>query len=67
MENVFNNCGSKREFPVDTVVKNTPAKQGMWVRSLGWEGRLQKEMRTRWSESLAGYSPQGYKELDTTY
>ena len=54
MEHVFNNCGSRREFPVDTVVKNPPAKQGTWVRSLGWEGRLEKEMRIPWTEESGG-------------
>ena len=35
-----------------TVVKNLPAKQETWVRSLGWEDPLEKEMATH-SSTLA--------------
>ena len=28
------------------MVKNLPAMQETWVRSLGWEDRLEKEMAT---------------------
>ena len=31
------------------MVKNSPAKQEMWVRSLGKEGSLEKEMATHTS------------------
>ena len=61
------------------MVKNLPAMQGTWVRSLGWEDSLQKEMtahsesilawRIPWTEELAGwatYSPWGRKEPNTT-
>ena len=34
-------------FPGDSVVKNLPAKQESWVRSLGLEDPLEKEMATR--------------------
>ena len=46
-----------------------------WVRSLGVEDSLKKEMATHASilawkspgqRSLVGYSPQGHKELDVT-
>ena len=46
-----------------------------WVRSLGREDLLDKEMATHssipawripWTEEPGGYSPQGSKELDTT-
>ena len=47
-----------------------------WVRSLGWEDSLEKEMATHsstlalqisWTEELgAGYCPWGRKELGTT-
>ena len=46
-----------------------------WVRSLGWEDLLEKEMATyssilAWEShgqrSLVGYSPWGCNELDTT-
>ena len=55
-------------------VKNLPAMQETWVRSLGWEDPLEKEMAThssilRWripQRSLVGYSPWGHEELDVT-
>ena len=49
--------------------------QEMKVRSLGQEDPLEEEMATHsiilawripWTESLAGYSPQGHKESTTT-
>ena len=64
-----------RDFPIAQVVKNLPATQKIRVRSLGWEDPLEKEMATHcsilawrmpWTGSLAGYSPWGHKELDTT-
>ena len=57
------------------MVKNLPAIQEMRVWSLGWEDPLEKEMTTHSSilageshgqRSLAGYSPWGRKESDTT-
>ena len=47
--------------------KNLPAKQETWLRSLGWEDPLEKEVATHSSilaweipwRSLAGYSPSG--------
>ena len=33
-------------FPGGSVVKNPPAKQEIWVRSLGWEDPLRKEIAT---------------------
>ena len=56
------------------MVKNLPAMQETWVQSLGWEDPLEKGMATHSSilawripqRSLAGPSPWGYKELDTT-
>ena len=55
-------------------VKNLPAMQEMWVRSLGWEDPLEKGMATHSSilgefhgqRRLAGFSPWGHKESDTT-
>ena len=35
-----------REPCIPQLVKNPPAVQGMWVRSLGWEDPLEKEMAT---------------------
>ena len=46
-----------------------------WVRSLGWEDPLEKEMATHssalawkisWMGNLVGYSPWGRKESDMT-
>ena len=34
------------DFPVGSVIKNLPVKQEMWVRSLGGEDPLEKEMAT---------------------
>ena len=55
-------------------VKNLPAMWETWVQSLGQEDPLEKEMATHSSivawefhgQSLAGYSPRGHKESDTT-
>ena len=56
-------------------VKNLPAVQETWVQSLGQEDLLEKGMATHsnilawripWTEELAGYSPWGNKELNTT-
>ena len=33
-------------FPGGSVVKNPPAMRETWIRSLGWEDTLQKEMAT---------------------
>ena len=58
------------------MVKLLPAIWETWVRSLGWEDLLEKEMATHssilaWKKShgqrsLVGYSPWGHKETDTT-
>ena len=58
------------------MVENLPAMQETWVRSLGWEDSLEKEMATHfstlalkipWTEELgAGYCPWGHKESGTT-
>ena len=54
------------------MVKNLPAKQKTWVRSLGWEDPLEKEMATHSSilawethghRSLTGCSPWGHKRV----
>ena len=56
-------------FLMAQLVKNPPAMQETWARSLGWEDPLEKEKATH-SSILAwrihGYSPWGGKELDTT-
>ena len=57
------------------LIKNLPAMQETWVRSLGWEDPLEKGMATTpvfsprescGQRSLGGYSPWCCKELDTT-
>ena len=58
------------------MVKNPPAMQETWVQSLGWKDPLEEGMETHSSilawripmdqKKLAGYSPQGRKELDTS-
>ena len=62
-------------FPGGSVVKNSPAKQETWVRSLGQEDPLEREMATHsrflpgkshGQRNLAGCSPWGCKESDTT-
>ena len=55
---------------VAQLVKNLPAMQETWVRSLGWEDPLEKGKATTllfWPGELQGlYSPWGHKESDTT-
>ena len=55
-------------------VKSPPAVWESWVRSLGQEDPLEKEMathssilawRTHGQRNLVGYSPSGHRELDT--
>ena len=57
------------------MIKKSPAMQETWVQSLGWEDPLEKEWLPTpvfWpgefhgQRSLAGYSPWGRKESDTT-
>ena len=54
------------------MVKNLLAMWENWVRCLGWEDPLEKEMATcssilawriSWTEELAGYSLWSHKEL----
>ena len=60
-------------FLMSQMVKNLPAVQETWVRSLGREDLLEKGMTThssilawriRGQMSVVGYSPWGLKELD---
>ena len=57
-------------FFVAELIKNPPAMQETWVRSLDWGGSLKKGTATH-SSIVAGefrglYSPWGCKESDTT-
>ena len=65
---------SGEDFPVAQMVKCLSTMRETWVRSLGWEGLLEKEMeptpvflpgKSHGWRSLVGYSPWGCKELDT--
>ena len=61
-------------FPVAQLVDNPPAMQETWVRSLGWEDPLEKEMAAHssilaWKSSmdnLMGCDPWSCKESDIT-
>ena len=57
------------------TVKCLPTMWETWVRSLGREDPLEKEMATHsstlawripWTEEPCGYNPGGHKESDTT-
>ena len=57
------------------MVKNPPVMRETWVRALGQEDPLEKEMATHssilawripWIGELVGYSPWGRKESDMT-
>ena len=54
------------------MVKNLPAKQGIWVGSLGWEDPLEKEMATHssilawgipWTEEPGGLQSRGLQRV----
>ena len=57
------------------LVKNLPAMQETWVRSLGWEDPLEKEMaihssildwKIPWTEEPGGLQSMGPQESDMT-
>ena len=57
------------------LVKNLPAVQETWVRFLGWEDLLEKEMATHssilawripWTEEPGRLQSIGFQESDTT-
>ena len=58
---------SLRTCPVAQSVQRLPTIRETWIRSLGWEGPLEKEMETH-SSILAWKIPWvgDLKELDTT-
>ena len=60
---------------VAQTVKNLPAMQEIWVRSLDWDDPLEKEMATHssilawrfpWTEEPGGLQSVGCKESNTT-
>ena len=63
------------ETLVAQTVKRLPTVWEAWVRSLGWEDPLEKEMDTHssilawkipWTEEPDGLQSMGKQELDTT-
>ena len=59
---------------VAQLIKNPPAMQETWVRSLDWEDPLEGEMATHssilaweipWTEEPGGLQSWGHKDLDT--
>ena len=57
-----------RGFPGDSAEKNLPAKQEIWVQSLGWEDPLEEGMATHssilawrvpWTEEPGGLQSTG--------
>ena len=65
---IYNNIVVYMGFPDGSVVKNPPAVREMWVRSLGWEDPLEKEMVTHssilawkipWAEEPGGLQSMG--------
>ena len=72
----FKQCFPLNEAPlVAQLVTNLPAVQETWIRSLGWEAPLEKEMATHSSilawkmsrtEEPGGLQSWSHKELDTT-
>ena len=59
-------------FLVASLVKNQPAMREIWVRSLGWEDPLEKEMathssilawRTPWTEEPGGLQSTGSQRI----
>ena len=62
-------------FLVAQLVKNLPAGQETWVRSLGWEDPLEKEMATHsttlawnisWTQKPGGLQSMGSQRVGTT-
>ena len=65
--------GKKRAPLVAQLAKNLPAVQDTWVRFLGWEDPLEKEMTTHssilarripWTEEPSRLQSMGLQELD---
>ena len=59
-------------LPITQSVKNLPAVQETWVRALGWEDPLEKEMATHssilawkisWREELGGLQSIGLQRV----
>ena len=59
-------------FPSGSVIKNLPANVGTWVRALGWEDLLEKEVATHssilawripWTEEHGGLQSMGSQRV----
>ena len=67
-------CATSFSLSVAHTVKNLPPMWEIWVRSLGWEDPLEKEMtiplqyscleNSHGQRNLVGYCLWGHKELD---
>ena len=69
--NKHRNKTNKEASLVTQTIKNPPAMQESWVRSLGWEDPLEKGKATHssilaWKIPWTVYSPWGHKESDMT-
>ena len=73
--NEFSFLPTSRASLAAQKVKNLPAVPETWVWSLGWEDPLEKKMATHsvilpgeihGQRTLAGYSPWGHKDPNTT-
>ena len=73
--NVTQGSAHLRASPVAQRLKRLPVMRETWVRSLGQEDPLEKEMATHssilawripWTEELGGLQSMGRKESDTT-
>ena len=62
----------QKGFPSGSLIKNSPAKQEMWVQSLGWKDTLEKKMQPtpvflpekfQGQRNLTGYSPWGSQRV----
>ena len=71
---IYNNIVVHMGFPGGSVVKNPPAMQETWVRSLGWEDPLEKEMAAHtsilackilWAEEPGGLQSLGLQKNRT--
>ena len=65
-------CGRHKAFPVAQMIKNLPAMQENWVRSLGQEDPLEKEVATHssilawrvpWTEERGGLPSMGSQRV----
>ena len=69
---ICNNVLGLRTSPVAQLVKNPPAMQVAWVRSLGWEDPMEKGMATHssilarkipWTEEPGGLQCMGLQRV----